>query len=719
MAKNVLKDVKQAPTIKQRLMGGIVAARLLKSEGTPLTPDAVGNYYGALAGKKPDTSHRSPENMQARIAQALLWADIKTRQFHSLCADWYLLAAEVFPDDERCVFYVAALYQHGLIQASATAQEKMLGVLMKSIWRESAYWIRLSLPRNELLKALADTLNDEEIRITPERLPILEAAFDSSTLTEAQRITTARWLGVAYRASGRSDDRAEIIYRYLFVHVSEDKENNEYLASLFAGRELDDANACAVYARMVQEADKVNDHDAKARWSVRLSRAFIAQNRLGAEAIQPLQAALTITPNDRLLEAALAYSVGRSELVMLEPSLMKHLEVAIAFESEFVPHFTERQWQWSVVPRALALTWGKLGRKDSLASFIYARATELCPEEKVLWSYYAAALSDAKDYSRKAITVYERAQQFKQADEDILLALATAYQENRTQDGNERRKSLVLWEDLYRKGKATYEITNALIEVYLHEEQLSDTALELLQKMADTAGKIPSPLVMRVAQEWARRGDYPAALRWYQEAERAMPDHFQTIFEYGILLKEQFHEYAGAVNVLARAVVLPAGTRHLEAHVALAEGLIALEKRDDARRVFQIILERIDSNHTPTLLHLARLNLKYEEQGMLRAETLFERAVSVAPDSPEAYEQLVELYRAQGNTKMEQWALEQSLKLGAPSAVRYRELANLYIRRGEFTKAESALRQIVALGKAERDVYTLLGDVIQQARRAS
>ena len=104
---------------------------------------------------------------------------------------------------------------------------------------------------------------------------------------------------------------------------------------------------------------------------------------------------------------------------------------------------------------------------------------------------------------------------------------------------------------------------------------------------------------------------------------------------------------------------------------------------------------------------------------MLRAETLFERAVNVAPDSPEAYEQMVELYRAQGNTKMEQWALEQSLKLGAPNAVRYRELANLYIRRGEFTKAETALRQIIALGKAERDVYTLLGDVIQQARRAS
>jgi uncharacterized protein HemY len=68
---------------------------------------------------------------------------------------------------------------------------------------------------------------------------------------------------------------------------------------------------------------------------------------------------------------------------------------------------------------------------------------------------------------------------------------------------------------------------------------------------------------------------------------------------------------------------------------------------------------------------------------------------------------------------MEQWALEQYLKLGSPDAVRYRELADLYIRRGDYQKAESALRQIIALGGAERDVYTLLGDVIQQSRRAS
>jgi tetratricopeptide (TPR) repeat protein len=711
MAKGVLKDIKQPPSLWQRLLGGFKAARLTKAESPALTPDAVTYYYAALVGK-------TPQPGLARVARALLWADIKARQFHSLCKDWYPLAAEAFPDDERCAFYVAALYYHGFLTPESSQLEKVLGGLMKVAWRDSGYWSKLDLPRTELLKRLTDAIAGDEIRITPERLPVLEAAFDATSLTEEQRITTARWLGVAYRASGRSDDRAEIVYRYLFLNVADDDENNEYLANLFAGRGLDDANACAVYSRMVTIADKRGDQSSKAQWSLKLSNTYIAQNRLGAEAIMPLQAALSVRPGDRLLEAALAYSVGRSDLVLLEPSLIKHMETAIAFESEFVPHFTERQWQWSVVPRALALAWGRSGRRDSLALFIYARACELCPEEKVIWNYYATALVEAKDYSRKVIPIYERAHQANKDDNELTLALATAYQENRFHDGPDRRKAMVLWENLYRQGSVTLEILSALTEAYLREERLSDTALELLQKMSRQGSTVPGPLLLRVAQEWKSRGDLTTALRWYQEAEHAMPDHFLTLLEYGLLLKEQFSDFTGAVNVLARAVILPVGAKNLEAHLALAESLLALDKREDARRIFQIIIERIDPNHTQTLLHLARLNLKFEEKGMLRAETYYERAANVEPDNPETYLQMVELYRAQGNTKMEQWALEQYLKLGPGDSQSYRALANLYIRRGEFDKAESALRQVIALGQADRDVYTLLGDVIQQARRA-
>lgn len=711
MPKGVLKEIKQPPTLWQRLIGGFMANRLIRGENPPQTLEAINYYYSALLGRTPNLG-------QARIARALLIADLKARQIHSLCKDWYPLAAEAYPDDERCVFYVAALYYHGFLSASDEVMEKLLSRLMRSGWRESGYWIKLDLPRVELLKRVTDALADDEIYITPERLPVLEAAFDAPSLSEEQRITTARWLAVAYRAAGRSDERAEIIYRYLFLNAPSDDENSEYLANLFAGRELDDANACAVYARMVTITQKRNDLQAMAHWSLKLSRTYIAQNRLGAEAILPLQSALSVKPGDRLLEAALAYSVGRSDIVLMEPSLLKHLETAIAFESEFVPHFVERQWQWSVVPRALALAWGRNGRRDSLALFIYARACELCPEEKNLWNHYALALLEAKDFSRKTITVYEKAYQANKDNKELALALAQAYQANRSHDGQDRRKVLMLWEMLYREDSVTPEILTALTESYLREERLSDTALELLQKMAQQGSEVPGPLLLRVAQEWKTRGDLGGALRWYQEAERAMPDHFQTLLEYGILLKEQFSDFPGAVNVLARAVILPAGGKHLEAHQALAESLLALDKREDARRIFQIIVERIDPNHTQALLHLARLNLKFEEKGMLRAETYYERAASTEPENPDTYKHMVELYRAQGNTKMEQWAMEQYLKLGTGDAQSHRELADLYIRRREWAKAESALRQVIALGGNDREIYALLGDVIQHTRRA-
>lgn len=712
MPKGILKDIKRPPTFWQRLAGRVMSARKLKGANTPLTPEAVNYYYGALAGKAPQVA-------LARVAQALLWADIKARQFHSHCAAWYPLAVDVFPDDERCVFYVAALYYHGLITPDSVALEKSIGRLMKPEWRDSGYWSKLDLPRQELLKRMTNGLDEDDFRITPERLPVLEAAFDSPTLTEEQRIRVARWLGVAYRASGRSDDHAEIIYRYLFLHAPDDKENNQYLADIFAGRELDNSNACAVYLRMVTEADRSQSHDARAYWSLRLSRAYIAQNQLGAEAILPLQVALTLSPGDHLLEAALAYSIGRSDIVLLDPSLLKHLEMAIAFESELVPHFVERYWQWAVVPRALALAWGQVGRCDSLASFIYGRATELCPEEKILWYFSARALKEAGDYSRKALTTYEKAYQYRPTDKEIRLALARAYRENRTQETPERRRALSLWEELYQKGEATQEILTALTESYLAEERLSDTALGLLEGLASQSSGVSGGLLQRVAQEWQRRGDFPTALRWYQQAEQAMPYHFETLLAYGLLLKDKFGDFTGAINVLARAVVLPEGTKHLEAHFGLAESLLGLEKREDARRVLQIIVEQIDPSHTPTLLHLARLNLRFEEQGMLRAEMLYERAATAEPTNPETYRNMIELYRAQGNSSMEQWALEQYLRLGKPDPLRLRELADLYIRRGEFSKAEGALRQVIALGNADRDTFTLLGDVVQQMRRAS
>lgn len=718
MAKGIFKDVIQPPTLQQRLGSNMIVSLVGKAENLPLTPDKLGYYYAALADKKPDPS-KTPDPILLKVARALVWADYKARLYRSRCLPWYPLLADAFPEDDRCAFYVAALCFHEILTVEASEQERFWGNLMRPSWQDSPLWSKLDLPRNELLKRLIDSFSDAaEIRITPERLPILEAAFESASLSDKQRLTTARWLAVAYRASGRSDDRAEIIYRYLFLQDPDDTINNAYLANLFVGRSLADGNASVVYARMIAQTEKEQNKEAQAAWSARLARIYVSQGRLGVDAIQPLQVALLQAKDDRLLEAALAYSIGKSDIVLHDPSLLKHLETAIAFETEFVPYFTEHQWQWALVPRALALGWGRLGRRDSLALFIYARATELCPEEKSLWGYYASALAESKDYSIRAVSVYERAQRYQLVDDKIQYALANAYLANRVHESGERRKAVALWESLYHKGQAAPELLDALVDCYIREERLSEAALELLQKVTESI-RVAGPLRLRIAQEWRKREDISRAVTWYQSALEAQPDHFTTLFEYGSVLKENLSDFANAAKLLAKAVSCPAGEQSLEAHSLLGESLLGLERREDARRVFQVIIDRIDPNHTPTLLQLARLNLKYEIQGMVKAETLYERAAALDPNNPETFKQMAELYQAQGNTRMEQWALEQHLKNGTQDADQYRQLADLYIRRREFEKAEGALRRVIALGQGNREVYTLLGDIIQQIQKVA
>jgi len=223
-------------------------------------------------------------------------------------------------------------------------------------------------------------------------------------------------------------------------------------------------------------------------------------------------------------------------------------------------------------------------------------------------------------------------------------------------------------------------------------------------------------LRLRLAQEWKMRGELEAALKYYREAARLLPKEFIAQFEAGQLLMEYLSDYTGAIRLLQKAVKLPAGTRHLMAHFCLGEALLARHKRDEAKEVFQRIVDEIDSNHTKTLLHLAKLNLKYEERGVQKAEALYEQAVTLDPDLPETYRKMAELYREKGQTEEEQVALEKYLSLSEPDADKYQQLADLYIRRGDYLRAESALRQVIALGKGDKKLYTLLGEVLVQAR---
>jgi tetratricopeptide (TPR) repeat protein len=714
MSRAILKEINQKPSLWQLLSGSIVANLLIRGENPPINAEKLGFYVAALNNKKPEES-------KAKIARTLLWADFRTKSYRPKLADWYLFAAEIFPDDEKSAFYAAALLHHQLHTVPESVKESIFVRLMRPEWADSASWSRLELPRAELLHTLMDVYSNDKdgdsVRVTPERMPILDAAFDNPNLQHDVRLSVARSLGVSYRSVGRSDERAEIVSRFLFVHCPKDEENNQFLAQVFAGRHREDVNASVVYGRMVMLATEQGNESERIRWSQSLAKTYIALNQVNSVAVPVLQDALKAEPENRLLEAALAYAIAHDNLQDTDTELLKYLETALAFESEFVPYFMQNKWQWSVVPRALAFSWGRSGRRDQLANFIFARATELCPEEKELWGFYAAALAESSDYSRKALMAYEKAQRYHVADDTVKLALARTYLETRAQDGPERRKALEVWESLYRGGRSTREIQEALAEAYLREERLSDFGLDLLATLTRTESA-NGPLLLRIAQEYILRLDYDTALRWYQEAERRMPAHFPTLFEFGNLLKTQFSDFEGGATLLTRAIILPQAMHHLEAHIALGECFLALGRREDARQVFQIIVDRINPSHTPTLLHLARLNLRYEESGLSEAKSLFDRVANLDPNNPETYRQMAQVYHAEGDQEKEEEALEKYLQLsGIGDAERYKQLADLYIGRRDFEKAETALRQLIALGHASKDIYKLLGDVLSHGRQ--
>jgi tetratricopeptide (TPR) repeat protein len=357
---------------------------------------------------------------------------------------------------------------------------------------------------------------------------------------------------------------------------------------------------------------------------------------------------------------------------------------------------------------------------DTKARAMFARAAALFPDDPSLSLFHARSLAAAEQYDEAAIAVYEKAWvDSKKSDLALLAALGRAYILSGTAEGKNgkaprRMQAITVWENLYRQGAGWPELTQALAQAYTYDDRVSDVALQVWgQVVADEPknGKLRA----RLGREWRARGDGDEALRGYREAATLLPRDCETQFAAGTLVRERTGDLAGAEKLLAKATRLC--PKHLEAHFALGETLLAQDKKDAAKEVFLNIVNTIDAAHAPTLLHLGKLNLRYEDSSVQAAEALFEQARTLDPDRAETHKKLADLYREKGQTEDEQRALETYLKLSSPGdADAHRQLADLYIRRGDYQKAETALRQVIALGQGDKKTYTLLGEVMVQAR---
>ena len=115
----------------------------------------------------------------------------------------------------------------------------------------------------------------------------------------------------------------------------------------------------------------------------------------------------------------------------------------------------------------------------------------------------------------------------------------------------------------------------------------------------------------------------------------------------------------------------------------------------------------------------AKLNLRYEQDGVATAEMLYARALEQEPDNPETYRRLAELYQEEGETRLEQAAREKYLSLSTSDPAQYRQLVDMYMRRQDWERAENALRQLMVMGQADKKMYSLLGEVLHARNRAA
>jgi tetratricopeptide (TPR) repeat protein len=712
-------SVKVHPTLWQKTAGPILAARWSQQQKPPIGTDKAVYYAAALA------SGTLSNEVRGRVARCLVWCDFYRSSFEPASYDWYKAAFLAFPEDERCAFFAAYLCSKKELTDPDLAVMSYRKVLRPQ-WKNSKFWKRFTLSKRTLLIELGVLYAEQAAETTSaEAIEIIEAALNLVGESDLRRPVLLSFLCRVYQMQGRTDEYAESAYRWVFTHVPDNIQNRHYLAELYRQNQRSDTNACAVYTQMAMLADKEGNKDEADQWTLLLARAYIEHGQIHKTPLSVFERAEKLKTDDLSIAAAylsaLAYhyitkhgSTTAGGVENEDQAVIPRLEEAIAREVELRPVFESLDLEWVIVLRALALAYGHQNRADADAQSLYARAIWSCPEDIAVWSLHASALADRKDYSEGALAVYEKVIHEPACNESVLVALAHAYIGLQAEKDKEHRpNALIVWERLYQKGNHWPELITALAAAYMQEGRVNDTAVSLWEKqVADSPRN--GVLRLRLAQELRQRGDLHSSVRYYKEAAKLLPRDFDAQFETGLVLKDNYADYTSAIKLLQKAIKLPKGQKHLHAHFSLAEALLFRDERAEAKIIFQKIIEVIDPEHTPTLLHLAKLNLKYEEEGVRLAEALYTQASAISPDNAETYRGMADLYREKGQSEDEEQALEKYLMLSEPDAKRYRQLADLYIRKGDFIRAEGALRQVITLGEGNKQLYTLLGEVILQ-----
>jgi tetratricopeptide (TPR) repeat protein len=735
-----------------RLTAKLRLASALKSAEPPADESLLPLYVEALQDAAIGAETR------ARVCRSIIYIDGAAGRYVESSVPLYIEAACAFPDDPRCVLFVLFLLHSGVIAPRGDlsfSQGVYAAALYFPSWEGGVYHTAFGLPSYaDLSRELGLLYAADTSYIAPDRTAFVEKVYGTVLQTPDDAVREryvpelAAYLARAYQIEGRDDafarnvqedssrwhsapvpgkarqwnedplDDPEVILR----GGSGNPEDDLRIARRYIEEERDlDAAACALFARCVRYAKSRGNEPEVSYWTVKLAHALISVGRVDEDTRDILQTAAAIDPTDSLLELAYLYSYAKDaahEQVSHDPDLAGRLEnVVLTQAARFAPLAAQNRWGWAALERTLALAWGHRGRTDAYARSLYKQVVDTYPDDDLLVILYARALAQANITDSSAIGPYETVLEMGKANEPVRRALASAYAKaGAAADDNKRAQAIRLWEELYRSGKAEDPmIAEALADAYSREGRGGDVAVAVWGKTAKSDPK-NGAVRLRLAREMREQGELTEATRMFKEAAKLLPDSFEAQYETGMWLRER-SDNMGAIRYLKKAVALPSGTTHKDAHFALGEAFLGTGKREEALEVFEKILEEFDSDHSPTLLHMARLNLRYEEAGAKRAEQLYGKALALDSSNPEGYKRLALLQEEQGRFEEAEASWEQYLVLSPPDAESTRRIADLYLKRGDYVKAESALRQTVALGGGDKKLFGLLGEVIVQAQK--
>ena len=332
-----LRKANERITIWHRLFGRALAPKWSLLARPPLGAGSAGFYAHALR------NDLEPE-ARSRIARCLLWCDAQAGQYVPARLEGYREAARAFPQDERCVFFAAALCRQGALNDPGLASQ-IYTALLRAEWAESSLWAAFDLPQRALTDELA-RLYARDKDVSPERVAAVEDAYRRAPDRSLERSALAGYLSRAYRQQDRADEEAQNVYAVAFAANPDDGDNTAFLAGVFAAEERTDLTACRVYARMAR-----NDWDGY-EWVIRLARAHVAAGRVDGDALPVLRRAAALLPEDTDLAAGVA--MAGAQQASPDEATQAELERALGREAELLPVFWARDWRWEGVARALA-----------------------------------------------------------------------------------------------------------------------------------------------------------------------------------------------------------------------------------------------------------------------------------------------------------------------------------------------------------------------------